>query len=630
MSCFNSLLSRLLGATVLATTISASGTAAQESLPAVDLTEQALETHTIPGEVIVKFREGADRRGFLPALEAQEFGLRAATRTTSGGEVVYQFTTSALLALDSAEALEARVEDIVETLEAREDVEYAQPNYVLVPHLEPNDTHYDKQWHYWTNGSGSGRSPGGIGLPAGWDRTTGTTDVIVAVLDTGSLPNHPDVAGSGNNLPGYDMITDVFMANDGNGRDPDPTDPGDAVAAGECYPGSPARGNSWHGAHVAGTIGAVATNNSLGVAGVGWQVSILPVRVLGKCGGTTVDINDGIRWAAGLPVPGVPANSHPARVINMSLGGRIPCANSPSTQQAIADAIAAGASVVVSAGNSAADAAGFMPASCNGVITVAASDARGHLASRYSNFGAVVDILAPGGDIDRDDNSDGHPDGVLSTVQGGYAFYNGTSMSAPHVSGVAALILADDNSKSPNAVLSTLEAWALPRSNAECPQPCGAGLLAVAFEPEADDPRDARYEYAAKFVCGTREDFREQGSVRYDTIVNIRNPGPEDTEIAKRLELALPPGGQRPGDTHDISSDQLGARQTLASNCEDVIRRVFGGGLPAPFIDGYLVLESPTSLDVTAAYLTDLTTSRGLVGSDIEVESVRERRLAAE
>src|SRR5439155_471819 len=244
---------------------------------------------------------------------------------------------------------------------------------------------------------------------------------VVAVIDTGVLPNHEDVVGSRNYVGGFDVVTDRARANDGDGRDGDPTDPGDGVAAGECFPGSPALPASWHGTHVAGTVGIGGTNNAVGVAGVNWRVKVQAVRVLGKCGGTIADINDGIRWAAGLPVPGAPNNPHPAKVINMSLGGRGRCTLSPSTQAAIDDAVNAGAAVVVAAGNEAADASGFFPASCEHVITVAASDYRGHLVTRYSNFGQDVDLLAPGGDVARDDNGDGQNDGVLSMVRGGDA-----------------------------------------------------------------------------------------------------------------------------------------------------------------------------------------------------------------
>ena len=163
-------------------------------------------------------------------------------------------------------------------------------------------------------------------------------------------------------------------ANDGDGRDSNPSDPGDWVAANECFAGSAASNSSWHGTHVAGTIGA-ASNNGVGVAGINWSSKILPVRVLGKCGGTISDIADGMRWSAGLPVPGVPANANPAKVLNLSLGGSGAC--DATYQNAINAIVAAGTTVVVSAGNSNANASGFRPANCNGVITVAATNRNG-------------------------------------------------------------------------------------------------------------------------------------------------------------------------------------------------------------------------------------------------------------
>ncbi|WP_440997958.1 S8 family peptidase [Arhodomonas sp. SL1] len=572
----------------------------------------------------MKLREVEQRTPLLAPDEARGLGLRASPRRTSGGELVYELSPQTLLSLDTAEALEQRVSEIVGSLRARGDVEYAQQNWILTAHVEPNDTHYDKQWHYWTNGTGSGASEGGINLPIAWDETTGDRAVRVAVLDTGILPAHADIAASGNLISGYDMITDVSIANDGDGRDADPTDPGDAVAADECYPGSPQRGDSWHGTHVSGTIGAVATDNASGVAGGNWMVSIQPVRVLGKCGGTTVDINDAMRWAAGLAVPGVPANQTPADVINLSLGGGVPCSNSPATQQAIDDVVSAGVVVVVSAGNSAADAAGFTPASCNGVITVAASDARGHLASRYSNFGPSVEIMAPGGDVTRDDNNDGFADGVLSTVKGGYGFYNGTSMAAPHVSAVSALLLAGESGLGPNEVLQRIQGNALSRTPSQCPDDCGAGLLNAHFPDEGAGDHWG-YEYAAKFVCGERTDVARANAIHYDTIVNIRNPGSEKVTLRKRLELAMPPGNQQAGETAELAEEVLPRRTTIAADCHDIVRRVFGGTLPAPHIDGYLVIEAMSSLDVTALYQGSVVAEERVSAVNLEVERVWER-----
>ena len=370
-----------------------------------------------------------------------------------------------------------RTLDTVEALRQKPGVKYAQPNYIYQISATPNDPGYALQWHYFDNGSDSGEAPGGINLPTVWEDNQGNDSVVVAIIDTGILKTHPDISGSSNLLSGYDMITDSFTANDGNGRDGDATDSGDAITEDECYPGSPAVPSSWHGSHVAGTVGVGKTDNNSGVAGVNWRVKVLPVRALGKCGGTMVDINDAIRWAAGIAVNGVPDNSNPAKVINLSLGGAIPCSSSPATQAAINDAVAKGATVVVAAGNDAQDAAGFVPAGCDNVVSVAAADRNGRLVTRYSNYGAKVDIMAPGGDVSADTDNDGNPDGVLSMVQGGYAFYNGTSMAAPHVAGVAALLLASNPGLSPAQVESRLKSTAIPRSSSQCPKPCGAGLL---------------------------------------------------------------------------------------------------------------------------------------------------------
>jgi serine protease len=228
---------------------------------------------------------------------------------------------------------------------------------------------------------------------------------------------------------------------------------------------------------VAGTIGA-ASNNGQGVAGVNWQAKILPVRVLGKCGGSTSDIVDGARWAAGLSVPGVPANAHPADVINLSLGGDGSCLT--TEQDAFTEIKAAGTTVVIAAGNSNDDASGFSPGNCNNVITVAATDRGGDRAS-YSNFGSVVEVSGPGGETATASN------GILSTLNSGtttpandaYAFYQGTSMAAPHVAGLAALIIGQQPAITPDQVLSTLQATARPFPlGSSCHAGnCGAGIV---------------------------------------------------------------------------------------------------------------------------------------------------------
>lgn len=310
-----------------------------------------------------------------------------------------------------------------------------EPNAMMVPFLTPNDTRYPEQWHY-------NETTGSINAVPAWDRATGT-GVVVAVIDTGIVP-HSDL--NANVLPGFDFVSDAASARDGNGRDNNPRDEGDWYAAGECGR-STASNSSWHGTHVAGTVAAV-TNNALGVAGVAFGAKILPVRALAKCGGTLADIADAIIWSAGGTVPGVPANPNPAKVINMSLGGSGACGS--TYQAAINTARALGASVVVAAGNSNANAANARPANCNGVITVAATTRSGGKAS-FSNFGAVVDLAAPGASI-------------LSTLNAGttvpgaesYAFYSGTSMATPHVAGIAALLYQAKPTATPDEVEAAL------------------------------------------------------------------------------------------------------------------------------------------------------------------------------
>ena len=344
-------------------------------------------------------------------------------------------------------------------------VEYAEPDRILQAQFTPNDTQYGQQWGYF-------EATAGINLPAAWDKSTGT-GVVVAVIDTGYRP-HADLAA--NILPGYDFIIDTAVSNDGTARDSDPSDPGDWVVAGECGAGSPSQdeSSSWHGTHVAGTIAAV-TNNGSGVAGIAFNAKVVPVRVLGKCGGYTSDIADGIVWASGGTISGIPANANPAKVINMSLGGSGSC--DTTSQNAITSARSRGTVVVVAAGNSNANAANFSPASCSGVITVAAVNRNGGRAS-YSNFGSVVAVAAPGG------SNDGiAANNILSTLNAGakapgadsYAYYAGTSMATPHVVGVVALMLSKNPALTPDEVATRLKAStrAFP---ATCSQ-CGTGIV---------------------------------------------------------------------------------------------------------------------------------------------------------
>jgi serine protease len=412
---------------------------------------------------------------FLSLDVTSSIGLEPQPKATASGELIYRVKPEVVLQGATPDATRERLMSIVSQLRQRSDVEYVQLNWIAEPHATPNDPHFKYMWSYHDRTT---QNPGGISLPKMWGRGQGKREIVVAIIDTGILPSEEDTIGSLNLATGTDMISEPARAKDGDGRDNDPTDLGDASAAGECGQGSLASPDSWHGTHVAGTIGASITNNAKGIAGINWEVTVVPVRVLGKCGGTFEDIHDAMRWAAGLPVKDVAPNPKPARIINMSLGAHwLSCSDSPATQATIDAVVAAGVLVIVSAGNAANDASLNTPAGCNNVLTVAASDARGHLATRYSSYGNSVGILAPGGDVQRDDNNDGIKDGILSIVKGQYSLYNGTSMAAPHVAGVAALLLAQRPDLTPAEVIDILKRNAIPRDATQCPQPCGAGLL---------------------------------------------------------------------------------------------------------------------------------------------------------
>ncbi len=400
---------------------------------------------------IVKLRDArSDPRSKLAAIGGT-FGERLDhLRAMSGGAHVVRLGRRVM-------RLEAR--ELARRLATDPRIESIEPDAVMHPLAVPNDTMYGQQWHYF-------EAAGGINLPAAWDISIGSSAIRIAVIDTGVVP-HADLADR--TIGGYD-----FIIRGGNGADP-----GDYGCNGAA--------SSWHGTHVAGTLGA-ATNNGVGVAGINWVSKIVPVRVLGKCGGYTSDIVDGMRWAAGIDVVGTPANPYPARVENLSLGGGGAC--SAAFQSAVDDVVARGTVVVVAAGNSNVDAANAQPANCNGVIAVAATTRNGSKAT-YSNFGAKVAIAAPGG---------GGNDGVLSTLNTGttvpaadsYAWFQGTSMATPHVSGVVSLMLSGNPSLTPAQVLAKLQSSArvFPTgTGADCTKAlCGAGILNAAAALTAPTP----------------------------------------------------------------------------------------------------------------------------------------------
>ncbi|MET8749915.1 S8 family serine peptidase [Streptomyces sp. NPDC004667] len=408
-------------------------------------------------------------------------------------------TGAALVNLGGAVA-PAEAADVMAQFRADPDVAYVEPDSRAYAMSTPDDTEYAKQWDLF-------EPTAGMNVPAAWDKTTGS-GVTVAVIDTGYVA-HSDVAP--NIVAGYDFISSSTAARDGNGRDNNPADQGDWSAAGECGTGSKASDSSWHGTHVAGTI-AAAANNAKGVAGIAYNAKIQPVRVLGKCGGATSDIVDAITWASGGSVAGVPANATPAKVINMSLGGSGAC--TASYQNAINAAVARGTTVVVAAGNSNADAAGFSPASCNNVINVAATNRTGDR-SFYSNFGAIIDVAAPGGETRRATDTPGTvttpENGILSSLNAGtttpgaeiYKPYQGTSMAAPHVAGLAALLVAAKPSLTPAQVEAAIKANARPLAGT-CTGGCGAGLADAAATVNAvtSTPTTPKFENTTDFAIG--------------------------------------------------------------------------------------------------------------------------------
>lgn len=444
-----------------------------------------LEAGGVYQQFIVKYRDGSSARasaaGFDAALGRAAAGLATAQgrphpglshlrRMSMGADVIRSDR-----GLDRAEAIA-----LMKRIAANPEVEYIEPDLPMRTQLVPNDTRFNEQWHY-------ADSAVGINGPSAWDRADGA-GAVVAVVDSGYL-SHTDL--NANILPGYDFVASVnglglaclFAglpyncggSGDGNGRDNNATD----------------SSNVKHGTHVSGTIAAV-TNNGAGVAGVARNARILPVRVLGNSGvGNTSDIADGIVWASGGSVSGIPANPNPADVINLSLGGAQACSQTLAYRDAINAATANGSIVVVAAGNSNTDVSGFTPASCPNTITVAATDINGNRAW-YSNYGAGIDIAAPGGEtcspatefLALGESVSGkctqnHAErGVLSTVDAnGYAFYQGTSMAAPHVAGVVALIKSVSPALNTTQVQTILSNTARPIAAAKCPGGCGPGLV---------------------------------------------------------------------------------------------------------------------------------------------------------
>lgn len=451
-----------------------------------------------PAEVIVGFKPQADTLRWHPMAEraaalqaqrvlqqrAERLGSRLGLALRSGG------AAGRGVQLLRAEGIDAVT--LARRLAADPDVAYAQPNGRKRRTAAPNDPLYPASATE-TRSNGSGTEPGpasgqwylrapdattpsAIDIEAAWARTRGSASVVVAVLDTGVRFEHPDlgrVATGGKLLPGYDFVSDPVIAGDTDARDADPSDPGDFVTAVEAgrspFTGCDASNSSWHGTATSSLIGA-ATDDGNGMAGAAPGVRVLPVRVLGKCYGADDDILAGMRWAAGLPVDGVPANPNPAKVLNLSLGGLGGC--SPAYQAAVDDVVAAGVLVVAAAGNSVGGAVNE-PANCRGVLGVVALRHAGSKVG-FSDMGPEIGISAPGGNcinvaegtpclypILAATNS-GLRTPVASAWTDSYDITVGTSFSSPLVAAVAGLMVSQRPDLTPAQITAAMQATARP------------------------------------------------------------------------------------------------------------------------------------------------------------------------
>ncbi len=441
----------------------------------------------------------------------------------------------------------ARAKEIAAQLAADPAVEYAEPDMPVRAVATPLDTGFaGRQWNLQaagtsfvstslTGGTKTLSNGGGANFQTAWDTTVGQNSVRVAVIDSGIVATQTDLSGV--LLSGYDFITSSFTANDGDGRDADPSDPGDWITSAEktanaqCDDGVAGdTPSSWHGTHMAGLIAAQWGNSGAAgtsIAGAAPSVRIVPVRVLGKCGGVTSDVIDAMRWAAGLAVAGVPANTNPAQVISVSLGGG---SCSTAIQTAVNEIIAANVSIVAANGNESASTA-LAPASCNGVVGVTAHVINGENAD-YANVGSTTTISAPGGGqgtlltATNLTNSDAAyylwstvvfgPTTPTSTyVAAGTSCasgctgsaisgFTGTSPATPQVAATLALMLSVDPTLTPAQLRAQLRASARPHPTGGYCQfetnMCGAGLLdanravlmASAAAPAADAGPDQR------------------------------------------------------------------------------------------------------------------------------------------
>lgn len=456
----------------------------------------------VEGEVIVRFKAGASLLRAHPlagrdstAAVRDMMGRRAGAlgarlgRSLEAGPAIGERTQVIRASGADAAALARR-------LAADPDVEFAVPNGRVRIQTAPNDPLYAaKAPGMRPSGPDSGqwylRAPtptvvSSIDIEAAWLRTQGSASVVVAVLDTGVRFDHPDLgraATGGRLLPGYDFVSNSTVANDGDGRDADPSDPGDWISNADLtadaalpvnrrnFTGCAVKNSSWHGTRTASVAGA-ATNNGLGMAGTAPGVSVLPVRVLGKCAGDNSDVQAGMLWAAGIFQPGVPANPTPARVLNLSLGSTGQC--TADYQSVVDQVLERGVVIVAAAGNSAGGPVGA-PGNCRGVIAVLALRHAGTKVG-FSDLGPEISIAAPGGNcintaagtpclypiVTASNTGTTVPVAADASWTDSFRISVGTSFSSPLVAGTAGLMFSAQPALTPTQVRTALQATARP------------------------------------------------------------------------------------------------------------------------------------------------------------------------
>ncbi|HEY2403115.1 MAG TPA: S8 family serine peptidase, partial [Steroidobacteraceae bacterium] len=415
--------------------------------------------------ILVKLRPSAAAAAHLQVQSVQAKTNATMQSLASRASLTFKESreiTNGLHLLKVQPAAGESIEATIARLRADSAVETAEVDQRRFPHALPNDPLFTGQWYEQAT------QPAGIDAVTAWDTTTGRSDVVIAELDTGVRYDHPDLlmaSANGKLLPGYDFVSDPTIANDGDGRDADPSDPGDFISAADAatatFSGCTVENSSWHGTRVAGILGALS-NNATGITGITWQPKILPVRVLGKCGGSDADILDAMRWAAGLHVTGIPDNANPAQIINMSLGGTGAC--TAAEQMVITEVVAKGVTVVISAGNEGGPV--DSPANCVGVAGIAGLRNVGTKVG-FSSLGPEVALASPGGNcvnasgaclfsIDTTINN-----GTTTPGTNGYTdqmFPNlGTSFSAPIVTGIAGLMISVNANLKPAQVIARLK-----------------------------------------------------------------------------------------------------------------------------------------------------------------------------